>query len=141
MANDLARVAALLLTTAILLVGQGLQGILLPVEAVRNGFSGMTVGLMGSFYFAGFVSGSLRGALLVRRVGHIRTFATLAIAASAVPLLHALFYEPALWIALRGVRMGGRNVVPRRPFLASPRTAATVFKLDPRAASDDGSRS
>jgi MFS family permease len=103
MTRDLAPVAALLLTTAILLFGQGLQGILLPVEAVRLGFSTLTIGFMGSFYFAGFVLGSLRGPALVRRVGHIRSFAVLASVASVVPLFHLLFPAPALWIALRGM--------------------------------------
>jgi MFS family permease len=103
MATDLAPVAALLLTTAVLLFGQGLQGILLPVEAAHHGFSTFTIGLMGSFYFAGFISGSLRGPWLIRRVGHVRAFATLATIASVVPLFHVLCPLGPLWIVLRAV--------------------------------------
>lgn len=103
MTKDLAPVAALLLTTAVLLLGQGLQGILLPIEAARHGFSTLAIGAMGSFYFAGFISGSLRGPMLVRRVGHIRTFAALSAIASIVPLIHLVLAFPSVWIALRGI--------------------------------------
>jgi MFS family permease len=103
MAKDLVPVAALLLTTAILLVGQGLQGILLPVEAARHGFSTLEIGAMGSLYFTGFIAGSLLGPRLVARAGHIRTFAALATTASIVPLLMALVAQPDAWVALRGL--------------------------------------
>jgi MFS family permease len=103
MTKDLAPVAALLITTAILLVGQGLQGILLPVEAALHGFSIVQIGLMGSFYFAGFIAGSLLGPHLVRRAGHIRTFAALASLAAIVPLIAAIIPLPSAWVLLRGL--------------------------------------
>jgi MFS family permease len=103
MIRILSSVAPLLLGVAILLTGQGLQGTLLPVRANLEGFSTLAIGLMGGAYFFGFTLGCLRGSTLLRRVGHIRVFAAMTAAASAVPLLHGLWVETWLWWVLRFV--------------------------------------
>ena len=103
MIRILSSVAPLLLGVAILLTGQGLQGTLLPVRANLEGFSTLSIGLMGGAYFFGFTLGCLRGSTLLRRVGHIRVFAAMTAAASAVPLLHGLWVETWLWWLLRFV--------------------------------------
>ncbi len=101
MYRTLVSISALLFAMAILLVGQGLQGTLLPVRASLEAFSDIWVGFMGSAYFGGFIGGCLMGPYLVRRVGHIRTFSALAAAASAMPLLHAILVDPAAWALFR----------------------------------------
>lgn len=101
--RNLSAVTALLIGVAILLTGQGLQGTLLPVRAGLEGFSTLSIGLMGGAYFLGFTLGCLRGSNLVRRVGHIRVFAAMTAAASAAPLLHGLWLETWLWWLLRFV--------------------------------------
>jgi MFS family permease len=101
MTRMLAPITALLVATAILLIGQGLQGTLVPVRGRIEGFSDLSIGLLGSFYFAGFVLGCLIGPYMVRRVGHIRSFAALAAAASAAPLAHAIFLNEPSWVILR----------------------------------------
>lgn len=98
-----APVAALLLTTAVLLFGQGLQGLLVPVEAAAHGYSARAIGLMGSCYFAGFVAGSVLGPRLISRVGHIRSFSVLASIAAAMALLYPMLPAEGLWSLLRGV--------------------------------------
>ena len=99
----LVSVSALLLGVAILLLGNGLIGILLPVRATFEGFATTSIGLIASGYSAGFVLGCLSVPHIVRRVGHIRTFAVMAaIAASAVQLM-ALLIEPLAWILLRAI--------------------------------------
>ena len=103
MIRTLASVAPLLFGVAILLTGQGLQGTLLPLRANLEGFSTLSIGLMGGAYFFGFTLGCLRGSPLLRRVGHIRVFAAMTAAASAVPLLHGLMVETWLWWILRFV--------------------------------------
>ena len=103
MIRILAPVAPLLIGVAILLTGQGLLGTLLPVRANLEGFSTLSIGLMGGAYFFGFTLGCLRGSVLLRRVGHIRVFAAMTAAASAVPLLHGLWVETWLWWLLRCV--------------------------------------
>jgi MFS family permease len=103
MIRILSSVAPLLIGVAILLTGQGLQGTLLPVRANLEGFSTLSIGLMGGAYFFGFTLGCLRGSRLLQRVGHIRVFAAMTAAASAVPLLHGLWLETWLWWLLRFV--------------------------------------
>ena len=51
MIRALAPVATLLLSAAILLAGQGLQGTLLPVRAGLEDFSTFEIGSLGAFYF------------------------------------------------------------------------------------------
>lgn len=101
MIRSLAPVAMLLLGTAILLAGQGLQGVLLPVRATLEDFSALAVGLIGSAYFIGFTLGSWQGVALIQRAGHVRVFAGMTAVASAVPLLHGLWVNLGSWIALR----------------------------------------
>lgn len=101
MIQALAAVAALLLGTAILLTGQGLQGVLLPVRATLEAFSPQAVGFMGGAYFAGFTLGCWLGVPMIRRAGHVRVFAAMTALASAAPLLIGLWVNLASWIGLR----------------------------------------
>lgn len=107
-------VGALLLGAAILLLGNGLIGILLPVRATLEQFATTSIGLIASGYSAGFVLGCLAVPHIVRRVGHIRTFAVMAAIAAAVVQLMALLIEPLAWILLRmitGVAFAGLYMV------------------------------
>ncbi len=100
---SLAPVASLLLSVAILLLGNGLQGTLLPVRAQLEDFSSINIGIMGSSYFLGFAIGCLLGPFAIRRVGHIRTFAALVSIASTLSLLHALIVMPGAWWIFRAL--------------------------------------
>ena len=107
-------VGALLLGAAILLLGNGLIGILLPVRATYESFATTSIGLIASGYSAGFVLGCLSVPHIVRRVGHIRTFAVMAAIAASVVQLMALLIEPVAWILLRmitGVAFAGLYMV------------------------------
>lgn len=103
MTRTLAPVFSLLLATSILLIGNGLQGTLIPIRADIEHFATTTVGLIGSVYFAGFMAGCLLGPVIVQRAGHIRTFSALAALASIVPLVHALEIDPVVWAGMRAV--------------------------------------
>lgn len=94
-------VGMLLLSVGMLLAGNGLQSTLLPMRAQIEEFAAFDIGLMGSAYYLGFVAGCLAAPGLVRRVGHIRTFAALVSLASALTLAHALFIHPVFWWLLR----------------------------------------
>jgi MFS family permease len=96
-------VAALLLGAGILLLGNGLQGLLLPIRATIEAFSTQSIGLIGSAYPVGFVFSCLYTPHVVKRVGHIRSFAVFAAIAAVVVLLYGLVVHPAVWIALRVV--------------------------------------
>jgi len=97
MRTALAPVTALLLSVALLLMGNGLQGTLLPVRAQIESFSAIDIGVLGSAYFLGFGAGCFFGPHLVRRSGHIRTFTAMVALASTTALLHALFLSPFIW--------------------------------------------
>ena len=101
MKHTLTKVTALLFGVAILLTGQGLQGTLIPTRAVLEGFSTVTIGAIGAAYFLGFTIGCLRGGRLLRGVGHVRVFAAMTAAASAMPLVLGLWADPWLWGVLR----------------------------------------
>lgn len=96
-------IAALLISDALLLVGHGIQITLLPLRAEMEGFTPTQVALTGSAYFTGFVLGCLVAPKILRRVGHIRSFAVLASLLSATVLLfHELpYFVP--WLGLRFV--------------------------------------
>jgi len=101
MKHHLAPVAALLISVSILLTGQGLQGILLPVRAGLEGFPTIAIGAMGAAYFLGFTVGCFKSGELVRRVGHVRVFLAMTALASAAPLVHGLALTPWVWWFLR----------------------------------------
>lgn len=103
MRQILTTIAALLIATAVLLTGNGLQGTLLSVRANLEGFPLPVIGMLMSTYFVGFILGCRYTPKLVRNVGHIRAFTALASVASASALAHALAVEPVTWMALRAV--------------------------------------
>lgn len=103
MAKTLAPVASLFLGIAFLLCGNGLQTTLIPLRAAAEGFPAIAIGLIGSSYYAGFVLGCLATPHFIARAGHIRTFAALVSAASAVALVHPIAIDPLVWALARAV--------------------------------------
>jgi MFS family permease len=99
----LAPVTALLFSVSLLLMGNGLQGTLLPVRANIEAFSSIELGLLGTAYFLGFTFGCMHGPLLVRRSGHIRAYLAMTSVASVVALMHAMYVDAVAWWALRAV--------------------------------------
>ena len=94
-------VASLLLGAGILILGNGLVGILLPVRLGVANMSPVTTGLVMSAYYAGLVAGSLWGKQIITRVGHIRAFAAFAALLCAATLTHALWFSAIPWSILR----------------------------------------
>ena len=103
MVTTIGPLTALLLAVAILFFGNGLQSVLLPVRATIDAFATTSIGLVASAYSAGFVVGCLSMPHIVRRVGHIRTFAVCAAIAASVVLLMVLAVHPLVWIPLRAL--------------------------------------
>lgn len=93
---------AILFSTSLYIMGNGLIGVLIPARANLEHFSNLTLGVIGSFYFAGFVIGCLAGPRLLVRVGHSRTFGIGAGISAATILLQSMFVSEFLWIAMRG---------------------------------------
>ena len=101
MPSAIVSISALLLGAAMLLWGNGLQGILLPVRATIENFSTSTIGLIASGYSLGFVISCRYAPHIVRRVGHIRSFAVFAALAACLVLLFVLVVHPLVWVVLR----------------------------------------
>ena len=99
----LASVSPLLLSMAILLMGNGLQTTLLPIRADLEAYSDPQIGVLGSAYFIGFTLGCIYGRFTIGQVGHIRAFTAMVSIASAVALAHALLLQPVVWWLLRVV--------------------------------------
>lgn len=95
------KLVPLLITAAILLAGNGVQGTAIAVRGSVEGFSPTMIGLMGTAYFAGFLVACLYITRILRDVGHIRVFAALAAVAAAGTLLLVLVVDPWAWIAIR----------------------------------------
>lgn len=96
-------VASLLIGAGILMFGNGLLGIVLPIRLNLVGLPTEVTGLVMAGFFAGLVAGSIYGKNLILRVGHIRAFAALAAIAAAAALGHAMWFNALSWGALRFV--------------------------------------
>ena len=114
MLNDLRASWALLIGIGLMMLGNGLQGTLLGLRATMEGFPTFITGIIMSGYFFGILAGSMIAPRLVERVGHIRVFAALASMASISILVHAIYVNPASWVAMRfvtGLSYAGLYVV------------------------------
>jgi MFS family permease len=96
-------VTALLLSASILMMGNGLFGVLVPIRADLEHFSRYDIGALGSFHFAGLMMGCLLWPRVIGTVGHIRTFAALTALATMTPLLHAIWPLSWVWLGLRAI--------------------------------------
>jgi MFS family permease len=91
----------LLIAAGILLGGNGLQSTLIALRGAMEGFTPATIGLMGTFYFGGFLLGCLVIVRMLQAVGHVRAFAALAAMASACTLVLVLAIDPIVWCVMR----------------------------------------
>ena len=94
---------ALLLGMGVMMLGNGLQGTLLGIRAVTEGFGTTVTGLVMSSYYVGFLAGSTLVPKIVKNVGHVRVFSALSALASAAVLVHLAFVDPITWSAMRFV--------------------------------------
>jgi MFS family permease len=104
----------LLLGMGILMLGAGLQSTLLGVRATIEVFPTTVIGIIMSCYYIGYLIGTRLAPQLLRRVGPVRVFATLAALASVAVLVHATWVHPGPWAVMRftsGVCFAGIYVV------------------------------
>ena len=92
---------ALLFGMMLLMIGNGLHGTLLGVRGDIEGFSTAELSFIMSAYFAGFLGGSQAAPWMIRRVGHIRSFAALGSLVSAALILFPVIVDPVAWGILR----------------------------------------
>jgi len=114
MLTTIVQVGALLVTHSLLVVGNGLQGVLVPLRAGVEGYPVAAIGLLAAGYYAGMALGCRWNGVLVRRAGHIRAFAAFAAVTAAAILAHGLSQHPAVWVPLRllvGACFAGTSMV------------------------------
>lgn len=110
MLAPLLSVRTLLIAIFMLMAGSGFLSTLLAVRLEIEGYDALVIGLVGTAYFAGLMTGSLSVTRLVVRIGHIRTFAACVTVFSASSLAYALVVDPVSWGVLRlidGMAMAG----------------------------------
>lgn len=103
MIRQLLPVLALFLSTVFLLIGGGMQSVLLPIRGQMEGFSASQIGYIGTGWAIGFTLGCILVPHMVRRVGHVRTFGALAALLATVVLANGLVIEAYSWILLRAL--------------------------------------
>src|SRR6202453_3875796 len=94
---------ALLLGFLLMQMGNTFQGTILSIRGEVEGFTLAQIGAVGAGFWAGVIIGSLYAARVIRRVGHIRTFAAFGAIAATAPLVHLLLVDPFVWIAARAL--------------------------------------
>lgn len=114
MLSKIVSIYSLLLAIAILLLGSGLLGTALGVHAGMLGFSGITIGVIMSAFFIGYIIGSYFCPDLISQVGHIRAFSVFAAFGTVSVIAHGLIVDPVPWWFLRiitGISMVGLYLV------------------------------
>ncbi|MEM6382293.1 MAG: MFS transporter [Pseudomonadota bacterium] len=103
MTRQILPIAALLLGSGFLFFAGGMNALLLPVRGQQEGFSPFALGLLGTGWAVGFVTGCIVVSNLVARVGHIRSFSVMAALASLAVLASLLLLTPYAWVPLRAL--------------------------------------
>jgi MFS family permease len=94
-------ILALLLSVFFLIAGSGLASLIVPLRAKIEGFPELSIGLLGSAYFAGMLAGALVAPAIVRRAGHIRAFSAFVAASVVIVILYPIWVAPAAWLVMR----------------------------------------
>ena len=94
-------ISALLLAVFLVQVSTGTLGPLDALSGLAIGFTRTQIGLLGSSHFLGFIVGCFLSPLLIRRVGHARTFAFVTGLSIIGVLLHPIWENLYFWMCLR----------------------------------------
>ncbi len=101
MLSSLKKVWPLFIGLSLIGVFIGASGSLLGLRAAYEGFDTRVTGLIMSANYIGFLLGAYRVPKIIRRVGHVRTFAALTALSSVTILLHPMLIDPWVWAAMR----------------------------------------
>lgn len=94
-------VASVIIATAFTAAGNGMMSTFVPVRLDLEGVSQDAVGLVVTAYAAGMLLGCLLSGHAIRRVGHIRAFATFAALGTISALLLSAWTAVPAWFGLR----------------------------------------
>lgn len=94
-------ISSLLIGMGLLLIGSGLLSMIIGLRGVHEGFSDLMIGLIMSGYYGGYIAGGWICPILIRRVGHVRCFASFAAISAILTLSFGLVADPWIWLLLR----------------------------------------
>ncbi|MCK9336600.1 MAG: MFS transporter [Arcobacteraceae bacterium] len=94
-------ISSLFFAIAFLAIGYGMILTFVGVYLKDSGTSDFIIGLINSAFFLGAILSSIFSQKIISAVGHIRSFATFASCMVMAFLLHAIFFNEALWAVLR----------------------------------------
>ncbi len=103
MLTSLASIAALMVSTLLMMTGLGLMNYLVPLRSLAEGWSTVTVSVIATAYTLGFTLSCIVTPVLVRRVGHVRVFGALITLLTVSILFSALLVEVYAWLAFRAL--------------------------------------
>ena len=103
MTSTISRIGTITAGATLLQAANGLLLALLPLRMTADGLSVVAIGAVATAYGLGFASGCLLVPRLVRHVGHIRAFASLAAVVSVVALLFTQAGSAVAWTGLRAI--------------------------------------
>jgi MFS family permease len=101
MFNVIRSFLALLLATTFLCMANGLMNSLLSINMRLSGYNDQVIGLVMSANYLGILLGIFLCQGIVRKVGHIRSFAAFAACITAISLMLGLYMSAWLWAILR----------------------------------------
>ena len=112
--SAIARVSSLLVGTLLLLTAVGTTASLVPLVLAERGISPTLIGVVAAAYNLGLAGGGHQVGRWVGQLGHVRTFASLAIVAAVSLLLMPVVDNVGAWVVARfgfGFAIGGLYVV------------------------------
>lgn len=101
MRTTLVPLISLFISCFILLLGNGLINVLIPVRMGLEGLNTNTIGTVLSLYFVGMLLGAIYSKYLIKRAAHIRVFAGCVALGAVSILICSLFSDPIIWGAMR----------------------------------------
>ena len=100
-ASIIQRIKTILFAVFCACVGNGLLSYLVPLDLQSNNISQTLIGFAVSAFSVGFLIGCLASHQFIGRVGHIRTYASMAALLAIIGLLHSMFGDFSLTILFR----------------------------------------
>jgi MFS family permease len=103
MFGNITSIAALMLSTLLMMAGYGLMNYMLPIRGLAEGWSTFTISIIATGYTFGFTSSCVITPRLVERVGHVRVFSALITLLTVSVLLCALVVNWHAWVLFRAI--------------------------------------
>lgn len=101
MINFIAKFVSPIISLGVIMLGNGLMNVLLPVRLGQEGSSATLVASMWATYALGQILGAFRIDPFITRVGHIRAYAVFASGTAASTLALGFLFNPSVWLLMR----------------------------------------